>query len=152
MPGRFSGNGSVIVGADKTLLTLISAATIRPKLYELWISCGATPADVTTIFHLERFTAAGTEGSGFSPHELDPVDAGLELADYGVGVFGVEPTYTADAILLRVAVHQKTAFRWGATRAGSEFVAPATAANGIGLQSQSSGGTAAHDVTMFHTE
>ncbi len=151
MGRRYSGNGSALVGTDKTILTLISAATIRPSLYEMWIGSSAAPADLTTLFHLERFTAVGTEGSGFAPHEINPADAGLELADYGVGVFAAEPTYTAGAILLVVPVHQKLSFRWAAMQ-GREFVAPATAVNGIGLQSQSSGGTASHNVTMFHEE
>ena len=151
MAREYSGNGSVAVGTDKTLLTLQSAATIRPELYEFIIGCGATPADLTTIFHLERFTAAGTEGSGFTPFALHPSTAAA-TGDYGVGVFSVEPTYTASAILLRIAVNQRQTLRWVASGPYLGFYAPATAANGIGLQSQSSGGTAAHDVTMFHRE
>lgn len=148
--GRYSGVGAVVVGTDKTLLTLISATTVRPKLYDLVIGCGATPADLATIFHLERFTAVGTEGSGFTPLALDPADPAA-LADYGVGVFAAEPTYTGGAVLMKLALNQRATFRFVAAP-GSELVAPATANNGIGLQAQSSGGTASHDVTMLHEE
>lgn len=150
MGRKYSGNGSAAVGTNKTILTLISATTIRPRLTDLVIGCGATPADLATIFHLERFTAAGTEGSGFTPLALDPGDPAA-LADYGVGVFGAEPTYTAAAVLMTLSMNQRATFRW-VPSPGHEFVAPASAANGIGLQSQSSGGTAAHDVTMLHEE
>lgn len=150
MGRRYSGNGAAAVGTNKTILTLISAATIRPKLYDLLIGSGATPADLATIFHLERFTAVGTEGSGFTPLALDPGDP-ASLADYGVGVFAAEPTYTANAVLMKLALNQRATFRWVAAP-GSELVAPASANNGIGLQAQSSGGTASHDVTMLHEE
>jgi len=150
MGRRYSGNGAAAVGTNKTILTLISATTIRPKLYDLLVASGATPADLATIFHLERFTAVGTEGSGFTPLALDAGDP-ASLADYGVGVFSVEPTYTANAVLVKLALNQRATFRWVAAP-GSELVAPASANNGIGLQAQSSGGTASHDATMLHEE
>lgn len=150
MGKKYSGNGSAAAGTDKTILTLISAATIRPRLYDLVIASGASPADVATILHLERFTAVGTEDSGFTPLPLDPDDP-ASAADYGVGVFSVEPTYTASEVLMKIALNQRATFRWVAAP-GSELVAPATADNGIGLQSQSSGGTPQQDVTMFHEE
>lgn len=150
MGRKYSGNGAAAVGTNKTILTLISATTVRPKLYDLVIGCGATPADLATIFHLERFTAAGTEGSGFTPLAIDPGDP-ASLADYGVGVFAAEPTYTGSAVLLKLSLNQRATFRWVAAP-GSEFVAPASAANGLGLQAQSSGGTATHEVSMLHEE
>lgn len=151
MGRRFSGVGSAAVGTNKTILALISAATVRPALYDLIVGCGASPADLATIFHLERFTAVGTEGSGFTPLALDSADATLAQADYGVGVYAAEPTYTASGILMKLSLNQRATYRWVASP-GGELIAPASANNGIGLQSQSSGGVAAHDVTMFHEE
>ena len=52
----------------------------------------------------------------------------------------VEPTYTAIASLLDIALNQRATFRWVAAP-GSELMAPATAANGIGLQCQGVGGS-----------
>lgn len=151
MAKDFSGVGAAAVGTNLTILALESAATIRPKLYEFLIGVGATPVDNATLFHLERFTAPGTEGSGFTPVAIDPANAGLELADYGTGLYSVEPTYTANAILQKLALNQRATFRWIAAP-GKELIAPATASNGIGLQSQSSTGVISHDVTMYHEE
>ena len=150
MGKRYTGNANVAVGTDKTILTLISATTVRPRLVDVLIACGATPADLATLFYLQRFTAAGTEGSGLVPAPLDPDDPAA-LADFGVGVFGAEPTYTAAKILLAIALNQRATFRWVASP-GFELVAPATAANGIGCKSSASGGTAAHAVTMLFEE
>lgn len=150
MPNTYSGNATAASGTDKTLLTLISSTTRRPSLTELLLGCGAAPADLTAIFHLERFTAAGTEGSGFTPFPVDPAFPAA-AHDFGCGVFSVEPTYTASAILLRVVCHQRQTLNWKAFP-GRELVAPATASNGIGLQCQGSGGTAAYDATIFSQE
>jgi hypothetical protein len=150
MGRKYAGIGNAAVGTNLTILAMKTAATVRPELFELNISCGATPADLTTIFHLERFTAIGTEGGGFTPVALDPNDP-ASLCDYGTGVYSGEPTYTASAHLLNISVHQRAIYRWIAAPSAA-FKAPATANNGIGLQSQSSGGTASHTVTMLHEE
>jgi len=149
MGERYSGVGAAAVGTNLTVLNIISAATVKPKIYDLIIGCNATPADVATLFHLERFTAVGTEGSGFTPLALDP-DSPAALADYGVA-HSAEPTYTANEILMKLSLNQRATFRWVAAP-GGELIAPATASNGIGLQAQSSGGTATHEATIYHLE
>ena len=45
----------------------------------------------------------------------------------------VEPTYTANLVLLSVALNQRATFRWVASP-GGELVYPATASNGLGIQ------------------
>lgn len=150
MGRRYSGQGAAAVGTDKTILTLFGATTIRPRIYDVIIGCGATPADLATKFLLNRLTALGTEGSGFTPVALDPGDP-ASLADCGVGTFSVEPTYTASAIVLGViSLNQRATFRWVASP-GGELVIPATANNGIGLKTNASGGTAVHE-GLFHWE
>ena len=141
--------GGGAVGTDKSLLTLISATTVRPKLYDVIVGCEATPADQATEFLLARFTAVGTEGSGFTPIALDPGDP-ASLCDCGQGVFGAEPTYTANANLLRFSVNQRATFRWVASPRG-ELIAPASANNGIGCYSDSATGSATHEA-CFHWE
>lgn len=145
----YAGNGAAAVGTNKTVLALISAAGVRPLLYDLVIGSNAAPADVATLFHLERFTAVGTEGSGFTPLPLDPAAVAAE-ADYGVA-HTAEPTYTANEILMKISLNQRATFRWVASP-GKEMRAPATANNGIGCQSQSSGGTPTYEVSMWHEE
>ena len=147
MSRRYSGIGSGAVGTDKTLLTLISAATIRPHLYDVLLGSEATPADQAADLKVMRFTAVGTEGSGFTPVALDPGDP-ASLADCGSGVFSVEPTYTANSVLLQFSMNQRGTFRWVAAP-GGEIVAPATASNGIGLKSSSATGSATHEA-CFH--
>lgn len=150
MPNTYSGNANAASGTDLTLITLISSTTRRPAIVEFILACGATPADLTAIYHLERFTAVGTEGSGFTPFPTDPASPAA-ACDFGCGAFSVEPTYTASAIMLKVAVHQRATINWKALP-GRQLVAPATANNGIGLQCQSSGGTAAYCATMIVEE
>lgn len=150
MARRYSGVGSASVGTNLTVINLISAATIRPELYEFIIGSGVNaPGDLATIFHLERFTVVGTEGSGFTPVAIDPDDP-ASLADYGVAHSG-EPTYTANAILYKWGMNERATYRWVASP-GSALKSPASAGNGVGLQSQSSGGTVAHEATMLHEE
>lgn len=148
---RYSGYGSAATGSSKTILALTSATTVRPAIYDLNIGCAAAPADIAGRFVLQRLTALGTEGSGFTPVALDPADVAAR-ADYGVGAYSVEPTYTASAILLSVSLNQRATYRWVCNE-GRELIAPATANNGIGCQSTAmSSGTTAFEVTMWHKE
>lgn len=150
MPRKYAGTASAATGTDKSILTLISAATIRPELYEMMFGSVATPADQAADFVLMRFTAVGTEGSGFTPVALDPGDP-ASLADYGCGVFSVEPTYTANSILWAQPINQRASWRWLADD-GCAIKAPATAANGLGLKSATSTSTQSTRVTMHHME
>lgn len=147
---RYHGRGSAATGTNKTILTLISATTIRPFIYDVVVGAVATPADQAARFYLARFTAVGTEGAGFTPVALDPADP-ASLADYGVGVFTAEPTYTANAIVLQISLNQRATFRWVASPEG-ELKAPASANNGIGFYSLSSTSTQAHEVSFHHGE
>jgi hypothetical protein len=148
MGRRYSSSGNQAALANTTIIGLTSAATVRPKIYDLIVSCGASPADLATIFHLERFTAAGTS-TAFTPIALDPADpAALASAGYN---HTAEPTYTADAVLMKFSLNQRATFRWAAMP-GSEIVLPNTAANGVGLQIQATGGTAVHEATILHEE
>ncbi len=150
MGRRYTGIGSAASGANKTALNLISAATIRPALYDLVIGSVATPADAAVKWYVQRTTAVGTEGSGYTPVALDPGDP-ASLADYGVA-HSSEPTYTANAVLLQISMNQRNTFRWVAAP-GGELIAPATANNGLGCKTASvSTGTTAYEVVMFHEE
>jgi hypothetical protein len=146
---RYTGFGSAAVGTNKTILNLISAATIRPELYDLVVGCEATPADGATNFVVGRTTAVGSEGSGFTPNALDPDDAAAR-ADFGVA-HSSEPTYTSNKELLSLSLNQRNTFRWVAAP-GSGLRAPATANNGLGFKSTSSTVTAAHEAMMLYEE
>ena len=150
MGRRYTGNGAAASGSNKTALNLISAATIRPALYDLVIGSVATPADAAVKWHVQRTTAVGSEGSGFTPIALDPGDP-ASLADYAVA-HSSEPTYTSNAVLLQISMNQRNTFGWVAAP-GGELIAPATANNGRGCKtSAGSTGTTAYEVVMFHEE
>ncbi len=144
MPRNYAVSVSDTNTASTTMVGVTSAATVRPAIYELIIGSQATPADNAWEFYLQRYTAAGTS-TAFTPIALDPADpASLASAGYN---HSVEPTYTANGFLMRVAGNQRATFRWVANP-GAELKMPATAANGIGLLSQSVAGSA---VTMTFT-
>ncbi|MGE0289374.1 MAG: hypothetical protein AB7I42_24270 [Bradyrhizobium sp.] len=148
---KFFGFGSVAVGTDKTLITLNATAAVRPRIYEIMIGCKATPADAASHFTVGRITALGTEGSGFTPVELDPANPAA-IADFGVGVFSVEPTYTANKELWSCSMNQRATVRWIANRESDMLVAPATANNGLGLKSKTSTVTTAHEASIYYEE
>jgi hypothetical protein len=124
-----SGQRSVASPTD-TLLGLTSAATIRPMIHDLIVGSLATPADNALEFILQRYTAAGT-ATAVTPVAIDPADP-ASLASAGHN-HTVEPTYTAGAVLMDLAMNQRATQRW-VPNPGREVKLPATAANGVGLQ------------------
>lgn len=115
----------------------ITADATRPrrgKVYDILFGSEATPADNAFRYILQRCTAAGTS-TGVTPQPLDPADAATET-DAGEN-HTIEPTYTANAILLAVGLNQRATFRWVASP-GGELVYPATASNGLGVQTPTS--------------
>ena len=138
MARRYSAVGSDTNTASTTMWSVTSATTIRPKIYEILIGSVATPADNAWEFLVGRTTAAGTS-TAFTPVALDPGDpAATAAAGFN---HSAEPTYTANASLLRIAGNQRAAVRWIAAP-GGELVLPATAANGAGCLSNAIGGSA----------
>lgn len=149
MARRYLTQGAADVGTSLTVLGITSTTAIRPRIYDIVVGCGATPADTATKFAMIRNTAAGTVGTSFTPIALDPSDpAATFTSGYD---HSAEPTYTSNAYLLTFSMNQRSTFRWVAAP-GSELVAPATAANGIGLRSLASTGTAIHEATFLVEE
>jgi hypothetical protein len=130
MGRRYSIDGQANNDADDTILALISATTIKPKIYDLIVGSDATPADNAASYHLQRFSAAGTS-TAVTPRPLDPDDPAA-LASAGEN-HTVEPTYTANLVLLNFSLNQRATFRWVAAP-GGEIILPATANNGVGLR------------------
>jgi hypothetical protein len=102
----------------------------RGKWYDLMLGSEASPADNAFLYIVQRCTALGTS-TAVTPQALDPGDAATE-ADAGEN-HTIEPTYTAGAVLLAIALNQRATFRWVASPMG-ELTYPATAANGLGVQ------------------
>lgn len=119
------------IGADAT-------RPRRGKLYDLILGSEASPADNAFLYTVQRCTALGTATS-VTPQALDPGDAATE-ADAGEN-HTVDATQTAGAILLAIALNQRATFRWVAAP-GSELTYPATAANGLAINTPTSSAVA----------
>ena len=119
------------VSATTAQSQIISAATVRPKLYDLMMGSPETPADQAASWAIQRCTVANTGGSAITPSPIEPVDpASLCTAMNAPSMTG--HTLTAGLYLLRWAQNLRATFRWVAAP-GKEIVAPATAANGLVL-------------------
>ena len=102
----------------------------RLKFYDLMFGSEASPADNAFLYIVQRCTALGTS-TAVTPSPIDPADAATE-SDAGEN-HTIEPTYTANLVLLAIALNQRATFRWVAAP-GGELVTPATASNGVGIQ------------------
>lgn len=144
------------VDMRRTASTTLSVGTItadatrprRGKWYDIILGADGTVGDNPFLYTIQRCTAAGTSTS-VVPQPLDPADAATET-DAGEN-HTIEPTYTAAAILLNIALNQRATFRWVAAP-GSELVTPATASNGIGVQSPTSSAVAVTTQVLFEEQ
>jgi hypothetical protein len=128
------------VGADAT-------RPRRGKWYDIILGSEASPADNAFKYIVQRCTALGTSTS-VTPQALDPADAATE-SDAGEN-HTIEPTYTANAVLLAIGLNQRATFRWVAAP-GGELVYPATASNGLGIQTPTAS-TVAITATVHYEE
>lgn len=146
MPGNYSVSGSDTNTASTTILGIVAAATVRPRIYDVVLSSTATPADNAGNYSLKRTTTAGT-ATAVTPQALDSANpAAVTTAGKA---HTAEPTYTAGSDVLYISTNQRATFRWVAAP-GGELVVPATANNGIGLLVNSIGGSAVTVDAMFH--
>lgn len=145
---RYSISGNDTNTASTTQLGLTSTAAIQPAIYDLLISSSATPASHVGQYQIKRYTAAGTS-TAVTPQALgvnEPAATGIGGVNHSV-----EPTYTANAILLQVSVNQQATWRWVAAPDG-EIYLPSTAANGAGFFTASTDSAFAIDVTIHYKE
>lgn len=128
----------------------IAADATRPrrgKLYDIEVGSEAAAADNPFLYVFQRFTAAGTS-TAFTPVPVDPADAATE-SDVGFN-HTVEPTYTANAIVKRLPLNQRATYRWQQDPAYG-LTYPATASNGIGVQTPV-GGLVLISATVYFEE
>lgn len=145
--------GGVASGTNKTFINLfnaVAAPTCRLSIYDIVVGSDDTPADQALRALVGRTTAVGTEGSGFTPVNIDPGGPAGE-ADAGQGVFGAEPTYTANKELLVFSLNQRATFRWVAAPE-SGLRGTATQNNGLGIKSSASTSTQACETTILFDE
>ena len=128
---KYAIDGQDTNTAATTILGVDAGTTARRgKVYDLTLGSDATPADNAAEYALQRYTVDGTS-TAVTPQALDPADAAA-LAEAGEA-HSVEPTYTANGLLLQWGQNQRATYRWVAAP-GGELVYPATADNGLGIQ------------------
>ena len=149
MGRKYSGVGDQLSAADDTIISLQSAATIRPELFEFLIGSAAVPGDLAFHLHWERWTTAAGTKTDFVAIALDPDDPpALAVVSFN---HTAEPTYTADAQLYSLPLNQRATYRWVASP-GSAFKCPATATTGIGFQFQAVGGAVEFEASILFEE
>jgi len=115
----------------------INADATRPRRiewYDVILGCEAPAADNPFLYIFQRYTAAGT-ATAVAPQKLDPADAVTECD--AAENHTVDPTYTANEIVLEIPLNQRATFRWLAVE-GGRLISPATASNGIGISTPTS--------------
>lgn len=144
----YSVSGNDTNTAATTQLGLTATAAIQPKVFDLLVSSSATPADNAGQYQVKRYTAAGT-ATAVTPQALGVNDPAA-TATAGVN-HSVEPTYTANAIMLQFSLNQRATFRWVAAP-GSEIILPSAASNGIGFFTNAVNSAFAIDITILYYE
>ncbi len=146
-----AGTEQNLTSTYKSLLTVTSSSATqarRGQIYDIMVGTDGTPADNALVYDLSRQTAAATATS-LTAVALNPADAaflGLALANATI-----EGTITATSSVWSIAVNQRASYRWVAAP-GSEFVYPATTANGFALRAKSAAYTSTAVGTMLFTE
>lgn len=146
---RYTIDGAQAVASpDDTLLTLTGGTTIRPGIYDGWFGSSATPADNSLVWYMNRSTAAGT-ATAVTPQAIDPGDPAATAA--GGENHTAEPTYTSDAVMLRLPLNQRASHKLNLDP-NSPIKIPASANNGIGLFVTHSSFTGATEATLWFFE
>jgi hypothetical protein len=128
----------------QTILTIISAATVRPRLLAaVYSNVGLVTTDSNWQVQGRRFTAAGTS-TAVTPA---PTDNGDPAATFTAGSNAtLEPTYTANTTFTDMGINPRNTYRWVAYDPRDEIILPATAANGIGFILAAIGGAVSAQV------
>lgn len=144
-----AGTQQAISTAYKSLLTVVSSATVRRiKVFDITIGTNGTPADNFYEFDVSRQTAAAT-ATATTPLPLDPAD-GAALSTV-TGNATVEGTITATSSVLNMPGNQRVTLRWVAVP-GSELVGPATSAAGFAFRLKSAAYTGTATATVLFEE
>lgn len=124
------------------------AVAVRPQIYDLLVSSGATPADNVCDWQLLRTTvAAPTGGTAVTPSACNSLDSAAAV----LAMKGSTGGSTASVALMYFAVNQRVTWRWCAVP-GGEIVIPSQINLGCGLGIVSSTGYPASDSVIFFTE
>lgn len=95
-----------IASPTVSILGITGAATCEPSVFFVSLGYEGTPADNTIVWYAGRHTAAGT-ATAVTPQNLGPSTV-TALTSSGEN-HTAEPTYTANAILFRLGLNQRSA-------------------------------------------
>lgn len=124
--------------AAQTILTIVSTATVRPRLLAVvYSNVGLVSSDSNWQAQCKRFTAAGTT-TAVTPASTDSADPASTFTAGSNAT--VEPTYTANTTVSDEGINPRNTFRWVGYDQRDEIILPATAANGIGWLLNALGG------------
>jgi hypothetical protein len=127
---RYSIDGEQnIASAFDTCLGLTGGTALEPTVFMLAVGCEDTPADASIVWYAGRTTAAGTN-TAVTPQPLGPTTTAA-VATAGEN-HTAEPTYTANAILWRLALNQRASHSIILDPEAGWVVLP-SANNGIGF-------------------
>ncbi len=127
---QFSTQSSMALIAGDSTISVIASATVRPKIAHVVASSSSSPNDYSAHFHLQRFSSDGTADNAVAPAKLD-FDSAVAIATSQQN-YTIEPTVTADEILLNFGHNQRTTWQFVATP-GRELVIPALSGDGLAL-------------------
>lgn len=138
--GSTSGGGTQLTASSTygAMITLGCSTTslTRGKLYDVLVGTSGAPADNYMEFQICRVTTVSTGVAGGTTIVAPPLDsndrAAISLAQ--VNSTGT-PTVTVPN-LWYIGMNQRASYRWVAAP-GSELIWPATASNGVSLQTRS---------------
>lgn len=146
---RYSVDGEQnIASPTDTCLGITATTAVEPGIYYIGLGCEDTPADASITWYLGRTTAAGTN-TAVTPQNLGPsTTASTTTAGEN---HTAEPTYTANAVLWRLALNQRASHSLVFDPDGALY-APATSNNGIALYPVHASSTVLVSGTMHFQE
>lgn len=147
---KYSGRMQRTASATLALGAVYAPASSmrRAKIYDLIVGSEATPADNAFLFVHQRTTTVGTIGTNFTAEALDPADAAA--VTLVAQAYTANPTASGTSVL-SVPLNQRATFRWVAAP-GSELTIPATANNGIMVNTPTAGGLVSITETVYFEE
>jgi hypothetical protein len=135
----YTVTGSKTVTATTSPLNVTGGTTARPRICTYKLATGGVPtSDQGVEVQMRRSTTAGT-GTSVTPTPTDTNDPASITA--ALSNLTAEPTYSAGSID-DLFFNPRATVQWAAYDPRAEFVAPATASNGIGFQCIAVGGAA----------
>lgn len=151
MARRYSGAVLATTNTAGTIMAnLQGASTFRFRVYDFVSGCESTPTDDATNLQIARTTTAGTASSSAAGvTALEPNDPAASVI-FNLTFTTTNPTVSANP-LLNLSHNTRATFRWVAAP-DSEFICPATTANGIALKSIAATTAKSFDWTIMWQE